>query len=116
MTPEEKNNMEHLIDSKIKDSVVFLGEHLAQSLQGVVKVTVNGKIDRLSEKLGNYIKEDMEWKDRAEPLVKAYESNSFFWNSVIKKCKGIGTVGGAITLVGGVMWGAFKLAVFLATK
>ena len=34
-----------------------------------IKETVNGKIDRLDIKLDTYMKEDNDWKDRANPTI-----------------------------------------------
>ena len=45
-------------------------EQLKNALVETVKITVNGKIDRMNSKLDTYIKEDNEWKERAEPVIK----------------------------------------------
>ena len=44
-------------------------EHLTNHIEKVVKLTVNGKIDRMSDRIDNYIKEDNEWKKKAEPIL-----------------------------------------------
>lgn len=44
-------------------------EELKISLNDQVKITVNGKIDRLSIKLENYITSDNEWKEKAQPSI-----------------------------------------------
>lgn len=46
-----------------------LVEGLAPKLEKVVEKKVNGKIDHLHVKLDTYIKEDTEWKARAEPVI-----------------------------------------------
>lgn len=50
-------------------------EYIANILKGTVETTVNGKINRLSEKLDTYIKEDMAWKEeKVEPLIDAHKT------------------------------------------
>lgn len=50
-------------------------EHIANILKSTIESTVNGKINRLSEKLDTYIKEDMSWKaEKVEPLIDAHKT------------------------------------------
>lgn len=51
-----------------------LSEHIAQTIQGAVKTTVNGKIDSLRGSLEAYKEEDAQWKERVEPIIEAYRS------------------------------------------
>lgn len=44
-------------------------EDLKATLTETIKITVNGKIDRLNNKLDLYIQEDNDWKDRAKPVI-----------------------------------------------
>lgn len=44
-------------------------EQLKQHVAETIKITVNGKIDKLNDKIDNYIKEDNEWKEKAEPVI-----------------------------------------------
>lgn len=48
-------------------------EHLEQ-IKAVIRETVNGKIDKIDAKLDTYIKEDTEWKQKAEPVIKMGEN------------------------------------------
>lgn len=70
-------------------------QELREHLQGVVQETVNGKIDRLSHKLDEYIQDDMEWKSEAQPLVDAFKGGSWFMKTIIAALKFLGllTVG-----------------------
>lgn len=74
-------------DKQIQD----LREHLST----VVQETVNGKIDRLTHKLDEYIKDDEQWKSEAQPLVDAFKGGSWFMRTlvVILKFLGLLTVG-----------------------
>lgn len=64
--------------------------HLEQSVKDTVHVTVNRKIDALSFKLEQYVKDDDAWKQRAEPLVRAYESTSWLVQSLLAILKFLG--------------------------
>ena len=44
-------------------------EEVKAFLTVVIQEVVNGKIDKIDLKLDAYIKEDMAWKDRAEPVL-----------------------------------------------
>lgn len=35
----------------------------------VIRITVNGKIDGIRTDLNTYIKEDLQWKERAQPAI-----------------------------------------------
>ena len=39
-------------------------EHLTAHIEKIIKLTVNGKIDRLTDRVENYIKTDDEWKEK----------------------------------------------------
>jgi hypothetical protein len=56
-------------------------EDLKKMLEAVVKETVNGKIDRLSVKLDDYIKEDTAYKAedklRTQPVVDAFNNSKW---------------------------------------
>lgn len=45
-------------------------EQLKSALIETVRLTVNGKIDKLNTKMDLYIQSDNEWKERAEPVIK----------------------------------------------
>ena len=70
-----------------------LKDHVAET----VRTVVNGKIDILSSKLDDYIVEDTAWKDRAEPLVKAYENSNWLWKIILNIMKFVVLVGATIT-------------------
>jgi hypothetical protein len=44
------------------------------ALQDTIDKKVNGKINRLDEKLDEYIKHDMEWKETVQPVIEAYQA------------------------------------------
>lgn len=69
-----------------------LKDHVAET----ITLVVNGKIDRLNLKLDNYIDNDMAWKERAEPLIKAYENTGWLWKIVLKVLKFIVLLGAAM--------------------
>lgn len=52
-------------------------EHQAEILNAVrqtIKETVNGKIDRMNDKIDNYIKGDIEWKVEADKKLEVVGS------------------------------------------
>lgn len=72
---------------------------LKEALAQTVQVSVNGKIDRLNTKLdthidgfNRYVKDDMEWKETVEPVVKAFENTSWLWKLFIGILKFLGLV------------------------
>lgn len=64
-------------------------DHVALTIQKVV----NGKIDKIGQKLDDYIKDDEKWKVRAEPVVKAFENTSWLFKVFIGFLKVMGLVG-----------------------
>lgn len=44
-------------------------EHLTAHIEKIIKLTVNGKIDRLTDRVENYIKTDDDWKEKAQPIL-----------------------------------------------
>jgi len=65
------------------EQIQDLKEHVAET----VRTVVNGKIDGLNLKLDNYIDNDMAWKERAEPLVIAYENTTWLSKIVLNIMK-----------------------------
>lgn len=45
---------------------------LEKSVKETIEKTVNGKINRLDQKLDEYIKHDLEWKETVQPVIDAY--------------------------------------------
>lgn len=45
-------------------------EELKSHIADTVRLTVNGKIDNINNKLTDYIKDDMKWKKEYEPYIK----------------------------------------------
>ena len=70
-----------------------------------IKTTVNGKIDRMNNRLETYIKEDMEWKDNVKPIIDLGRDLKGF-------NKGLMYVLGILAAIGA-GWG---FIVFIATK
>ena len=60
--------------------------------EAIIRV-VNGKIDKLDQKLDNYIKDDTAWKVRAEPAVKVFENTTWLGSLIIKFLKVLGLLG-----------------------
>lgn len=40
-----------------------------KAIQETIRITVNGKIDRINDKLDNYIKMDNAWKEEVMPSI-----------------------------------------------
>lgn len=70
---------------------------IKELIQDTIKITVNGKIDALRNEVNVYIKEDNEWKDRANPTVQ-------LGNNI----RGFGKVVAYILGTAGMLFGLFK--------
>lgn len=69
-----------------------------------IKITVNGKIDKLTDMMNNHIKDDAEWKKNAEPIVNAGRNLSG-WGRVTLAILGfvamlVGAITGIMKLLG----------------
>jgi hypothetical protein len=51
------------------DQIKKLKDELVEATEQVVKLTVNGKIDKISTRLEEYINEDSEWKGDVEEYM-----------------------------------------------
>ncbi len=78
MNDDQKNYM----TDRLNHFTLELSEHLAQTVEGAVKVAVNGKIDSMRASLEIYKKDDAVWKDRVEPMVRAYESATWITKGI----------------------------------
>lgn len=57
-----------------KDQFLELKLELKEHVAETIRVTVNGKIDSLKADFSKYQKEDLKWKERAEPSVVFFEN------------------------------------------
>ena len=57
-------------------------EQLQKTVADQIKFTVNGKIDKMNDKMDTYIREDNEWKTSVTPSIET-----------MKKIEGFGTTG-----------------------
>lgn len=71
-------------------------EHIKEAVREAVKEMVNGKIDKLSADFKQYVKEDMAWKDTAQPAIDAFTNLKGTGKIIMALCAFIGTVVGAI--------------------
>lgn len=69
-------------------------EQIQKTVSEQIKITVNGKIDRINDKLDNYIKEDNDWKERIMPEIQA-----------VANVRGFGKVAVGLLAVGGTIVG-----------
>ncbi len=53
-------------------------EKVLAHIESTIKVTVNGKIDRIDRKIDEYIIQDNLWKKNAEPVIALGENLSGF--------------------------------------
>lgn len=84
MTPEQLEQFKDEMKAHVSDTI---------------RVVVNGKIDNISQKLGDYVKADEEWKQRAEPFVKAFENTSWLFKLTIGTLKLLGLLGVSIAAI-----------------
>lgn len=73
-------------------------QHIASHLEGVIKTTVNGKIDALS-------KDFREHKEEMQPILDAYKTAGNIGNFVVWVAKVIMAIG----VIGAFIFGATKL-------
>lgn len=66
---------------------------MATHIEDVIRTTVNGKIDGVSKKLGDYVTADELWKLRAEPVVRAFENTSWLFKVFLWVLKFLGLLG-----------------------
>ncbi len=82
---------------------------MQQSIEATIERVVNGKINRLSDKVDQYIKEDNEWKLNVGPSIE-----------VMKKMQGFATTGGwilkSVMMIGGAVSVVWALIKFLSKK
>ena len=77
---------------------------LQETVSNQIKLTVNGKIDKINDKMEVYIKEDNEWKAEIKPYIENMRQISNFSLVGSTILKTIITIGGAIA----VLWGFIK--------
>lgn len=78
-------------------------DKLIAAVRDEVKNTVNGQIKKLDDKLVDYINEDMAWKERAEPMIKAYENSSGFVTTGKALLRSVILIAAALAAVTGVI-------------
>lgn len=96
MNQDEVNKM---IDARLNNFTFELGEHLSQSVQGAVKLAVNGKVESMRQELRAYIVKDDEWKAKVEPVVYAFENLKWSGKLLLGIVVAVGTIAGAIITV-----------------
>ena len=110
MTPDEISHFEEFLTKAMQsgkketsDLVADILHRMEPVIANSIETHVNGKIRNLTglvedhnKTVDAYIIEDTTWKNRAEPVVKAFENATWFTTSAIKVLKFIGLLGGAI--------------------
>lgn len=99
------------------DQLEQLQNTLTKAVETQIKVTVNGKIDKLhqimeshmeddkrvalefSEKFDTYIKDDKEWKDKAQPVIELGENLTWSSMAILKILGALGTIGGIVAVI-----------------
>lgn len=99
MTPEDRQHFEDLIVKAVqsgKQETSGLVELILHRIEPVVATSieknVNGKINKLTDKLDDYIKSDNQWKSEYEPFLKGVASVSFSGKILLKLVVVIGTI------------------------
>lgn len=85
-------NAEELL--KIQDAVA---KQIESSVGVAVKVHVNGKINLLTQEFRDYVKDDMDWKERAKPTIELGNNIRGFNKGVLY-----------VASTGGALFGLFK--------
>lgn len=87
MTPEQYAQFEETMRATVQ-----------QATADAVRITVNGKIDRLDTKLEAYIKEDNAWKESAQPTIDM-GNNARGFGIIFMKIVGVLAAIGAVYLM-----------------
>lgn len=77
-------------------------DHIKEIQEAVgiaIKVHVNGKIDRMNDKIDAYIKSDMEWKEKAQPVLDMGNNVQGFGKVSLYIIGFIASVAGAIAVI-----------------
>ena len=97
MTPEQftelLDRIDQKIDSNVKESVGFY---------------VNGKIDRMNQKLDDYIVDDNEWKKIAQPAIDSIRNAKAGTKFIVSA---VGFIAGLVAI-----WQVIKLYITLNIK
>ncbi len=100
-----EDDINHKISTRLNEFTLQLSEHLSQTVAGAVKLAVqekvNGKIDKLTVKIDDYIKDDMDWKRESEDMRAWFKNFTLGKKMIINATKVISIIGGAIIALGG---------------
>jgi len=103
MTNEDRNHFEDLLVKAVQsgkketsDLVDSIMHKMDSKIEDSINKNVNGKILSLHNKVDAYIKEDNEWKLRAEPVVKAFENTSWLSSLIVQILKLLGLLGASV--------------------
>ncbi len=112
----DHKEVENFINTKLNEFTLQLSEHLLQTIQGSVKITVkeavNGKIDKIQKDLTGYLDEDRAWKEKVEPLIEIYQNATNLQKVAISIAKTILTLTAGATA----LWAFFKFVVIAAIR
>lgn len=73
------------------------------NIESTIRLTVNGKIDKINDKIDNYIKADTEWKERVTPSIDLMEKIGGFSDGTLFTLKLIGLIGAATAVIYGLI-------------
>lgn len=77
-----------------------LVEKMQESIEKAIKENVNGKIDRLTNKIDGYILTDNDWKATAQPAIDAFKQGSTILNFAVGFVKVVAWLGGGVIAIG----------------
>lgn len=92
----ERKEAENMITNRLNEFTLQLSEHLAQTVQGVVKITVNGKIDAMTKILH-------EQNEQIAPMIKWFNEKIIIKNYSESQLRSILWWAGFISAVGGAL-------------
>lgn len=106
MTPEQQQHFDDLIikavqsgkqeTSGLVDTILHkIDSHIEESINR----NVNGKINLLTQKVDNYVKQDNEWKIKAEPVIQMGQQVQGFGKVSLYIVGFVASVGGAVLLI-----------------
>ena len=102
---DNRKHREEEMDSRVKYRTEMLS-----AVRDEMKVTVNGKIDNLTQQVKDMDDRFKEHCEIVEPIIRQFEDRKGFWNTLSVSGKNIGLISGAIIGIGIIITALMKIS------
>lgn len=82
-----------------QDWVNEFKKELKDHVEQTIGETVNGKLDRIKDRLDKYIEQDLEWKQKAQPAIDTFINLRGGYKSILVFSAFLVAVGAAVTVI-----------------